>query len=293
MSAPAYRGRFAPSPTGPLHAGSLLAAVASFLDSRANGGAWLVRIDDIDPPREAAGADRQILATLHAHGLIPDEPVLYQSTRIAFHEQACAQLLRSGHAFPCSCSRQQLTASGGAHASLCPAVGAGGTGPVAFRVSSRELPTGLSDLLLGEIDWHALDRDGSFVVWRKENLPAYHLAVVVDDAWQGITHVIRGRDLLDSTPYHLLMQRLIGVGTPAYGHLPLVLGRDGQKLSKQNLAAPVDDTRPAANLRECLVLLGQPEPPHGLDGDCRALLEWSAAHWDRRAIPSRDAVRAS
>jgi glutamyl-Q tRNA(Asp) synthetase len=288
VNRPPYRGRFAPSPTGPLHAGSLLAAVASWLDARACGGTWLVRIDDIDPPREVPGADLRILATLRAHALEPDEPVLYQSTRIAAYEQAIERLLREGQGFRCSCSRQELAASGGRHAAHCPSTGATEPRAAAVRVSARRLPREGHDLLLGTVDWTALDRNDSFVVWRKDGLPAYHLAVVVDDAWQGITHVIRGRDLLASTPYHLLLQEQLGHPAPAYGHLPLLLGQDGQKLSKQNLATPVDDGRPCANLLDCLHWLGQPTPPRDRSAHCGKLLDWAAAHWDRRAIPLQD-----
>jgi glutamyl-Q tRNA(Asp) synthetase len=283
-----YRGRFAPSPTGPLHLGSLLAALASFLDARAHGGVWLVRIEDIDPPREMPGADRRILDTLRAHALEWDEPVLYQSSRTAAYREAVDRLMHAGLAFACSCSRQELQVSGGAHADHCPATGATADRPTAVRVPCGRLPAVYEDLLLGPVDWSSIDRRGSFVVRRRDGLAAYHLAVVVDDAHQHISHVIRGRDLLDSTPYHLLLQDLLGLPSPHYGHAPLLLGGDGQKLSKQNLALPVDDARAADNLRLCLRALGQHAPPPGLAGACAGLLKWATRHWDLALIPVHD-----
>jgi glutamyl-Q tRNA(Asp) synthetase len=283
-----YRGRFAPSPTGPLHLGSLLTAVASFLDARAHAGTWLVRIEDIDPPREQPGASDEILATLRAHALRWDEEVLFQSTRITAHTTAIDQLLHDGHAFRCTCSRAELARARGLHAAHCPITGARPDRPAAVRVHDRDLPGAGTDLLLGTVSWPAPEPEGSFVVGRRDGLIAYHLAVVVDDAWQRISHVVRGRDLLDSTPYHLLLQRLLGLESPVYGHLPLVLGTDGQKLSKQNLAPAVRDDLAPHNLLSCLRALGQPEPPSGSHDDCAELLKWAAQHWDRTRVPRND-----
>lgn len=280
---PPYRGRFAPSPTGPLHLGSLLAALGSYLDARAHDGTWLVRIEDIDPPREVPGACEAILRSLAAHGLESDEPVLYQSSRSSAYELAIERLLASGDAFYCSCSRQELACSGGRHAPHCPGTPARPGRPAAVRLRcGRELPR-QQDFLLGSLD--PAPGEESFVVKRKDGLYAYHLAVVVDDAFQRITHVVRGRDLLDSTPLHIALQQRLGLPTPRYGHLPLLLSRDGQKLSKQNLARALDDHRADDNLRLCLKALGQADPP-GLSPD--AMLRWAVAHWDRGSVPRHD-----
>jgi glutamyl-Q tRNA(Asp) synthetase len=283
-----YRGRFAPSPTGPLHFGSLLTAVGSFLDARAHDGEWLLRIEDLDPPREDPSATPRILATLRAHALAPDGEVLFQGTRHAAYAEAIERLERCGHAFRCSCSRTELEQGAGPHAPHCPSTGAQADRPTAVRVPARDLPAALEDLFLGHVDWSGLERGGSFVIRRRDGLVAYHLAVVVDDAFQGITHVVRGRDLLESTPCHLLLQCMLGFPSPAYGHLPLVLGADGNKLSKQNLATAVDDARAPANLLACLHALGQQEPPAALRDDCAAMLEWAAARWRRAAVPRGD-----
>jgi len=283
-----YRGRFAPSPTGPLHLGSLLAALGSYLDARAHGGLWLVRLEDIDPPRESRGASKAILGSLAAHGLESDEPVLFQSTRSVAYEGAVARLLGSGDAFYCTCSRQELASSDGRHASHCPGTSEAPGRPAAvrFRVSNH---TPLhDDFLLGRV--HRPTEDSAFVIQRKDGLFAYHLAVVVDDAFQQITHVVRGRDLLDATPLHIALQQRLELPTPAYGHLPLLLSSDGQKLSKQNLARPLDDQRADDNLRLCLKALGQPDPPRVPRS---ALLQWAAEHWARECVPRHDTLMAA
>jgi glutamyl-Q tRNA(Asp) synthetase len=283
-----YRGRFAPSPTGPLHLGSLLAALGSYLEARVAGGTWLVRIEDIDPPREVPGADALILQTLRSHGLVPDEAVLYQSTRHAAYAEAVSRLLASGVAFHCTCSRQDLEQRGGRHAASCPQSQAAPDEPATVRVRTHGSLECFVDLIGGEIR-QRLAPD-SFVVRRRDGLYAYHLAVVVDDAFQHITHVIRGRDLLDSTPCHLLLQRLLGLPVPRYGHLPLLLNPLRQKLSKQNLATAVDNRQACANLATCLRLLGQPAPPPRCRDDQFALLEWAIARWDRNLLPQDDQV---
>lgn len=285
LSASSYRGRFAPSPTGPLHLGSLLAALASYLDARAQRGAWLVRIENIDPPREVSGADRRILQTLVRHGLSWNEPVLYQGTRINAYAAAVERLLQSQNAFYCICSRQELASRSGQHSRDCPRSTVRPSRPAAVRVPMPRHAGNFEDLMLGAIASPDFDGRHSFVVQRRDGCYAYHLAVVVDDAYQRINCVVRGRDLLDSTPYHLHLQRLLGFPPPAYGHLPLLLNRDGQKLSKQNLAEPVDDAQATSNLLACLRMLGQEEPPRSCQRDCASLLEWAAAHWERAQIP--------
>lgn len=285
MPSPArYRGRFAPSPTGPLHIGSLLAALASYLDARASGGDWLLRLEDIDPPREMPAARALILASLQAHALLADAPVLCQSTRADAYADAVQALLANGRAYWCTCSRQQLAHGGGEHAHDCPRTREQPLAAAAVRLRSRGVTLAFHDLLCGP--QQACIHD-DVVIRRRDGLFSYQLAVVVDDAFQRVSHVIRGRDLLDSTPYQLLLQRWLGLPSPAYGHLPLLLGTDGHKLSKQNHAPALDDATPARNLRACLQALGQPPPPTATTTPGE-LLAWGLAHWDRAAIPAHD-----
>jgi glutamyl-Q tRNA(Asp) synthetase len=280
-----YVGRFAPSPTGPLHFGSLLGALASFLDARAHRGRWLLRIEDIDPPREVAGASESILDCLRAHGLQWDGDVLHQSTRTAVYRAVCAQLLAAGHAFFCTCSRTDLIDQGGIYSGRCrqclqqPAV------PHAIRLLVDVIDIGFDDRIQGHIK-QMLDRDvGDFVIFRKEQLPAYQLAVVIDDAAQGVTHIVRGSDLLDSTPRQLFLQRCLHYPEPSYAHIPVIANAHGQKLSKQTYASALDNRQAVANLRCALEFLGQPLPPPTLQQTPSALLDWAIAHWDIQRIP--------
>jgi glutamyl-Q tRNA(Asp) synthetase len=291
----AYRGRFAPSPTGPLHVGSLVAALASWLDARAAGGRWLVRIEDVDHPRCVPGGDRVILEQLAAVGLLPDEPPAWQSARSALYDAALAQLLAAGRAYPCACSRKEIDAAlaalGRQHARHGERVypgtcrhGLGGRMARAWRLRT-DAPDG-GDVW---IDWH--DRRlgaqrqnlstavGDFVLKRADGLWAYQLAVVIDDAAQGISHVVRGEDLADNTPRQIHLQRALGLVTPVYLHAPLVLAADGQKLSKQNGAEPLDLADPLDTLRTAGAALGLPGdlPAHGRP----AWLEAAVAAWAR------------
>ena len=256
-----YRGRFAPSPTGPLHLGSLLAACASWADARAAGGQWLVRIEDLDPPREQPGADRLILDLLSAIGWSSDEPVLWQSSRHAAYASALNYLLETGHAFECRCSRSDLAGAGGVHRGNC--VSGASTRPAAVRLRVADIDIGFDDPY------------------------AYQLAVVVDDGFQRITDVVRGSDLIDSTPRQIYLQQCLGLPTPRYAHVPVLTGADGQKLSKQNLAPAVAREQVAAHLPEIAVLLGQPPIPRGpLPAQLRELVR----HWDIERVPRRMAV---
>ena len=265
-------GRFAPSPTGPLHAGSLVAALASWLDARAQGGRWLVRIEDVDTPRCVAGADRLILQQLAAHGLLADDAPLRQSTRGAAYGEALQVLLAAGHAYRCGCSRQDialaLRAAGHApqRRAVLPYPGTCRDGLNGKPARALRLRTNAADGSDVVIDWHDrrlgvqqqnLTREvGDFVLHRADNLWAYQLAVVVDDAAQGITHVVRGADLADNTPRQIHLQRLLGLPTPTYLHTPLVLAADGEKLSKQNGARALDAADPLGNLRAAGWVLG-------------------------------------
>jgi len=250
-----YRGRFAPSPTGQLHFGSLVAALGSWLCARAAGGRWLVRIEDIDPPREVPGSAEDILATLDACGLLPDEPPWYQSRRRAAYDTAFAALRDAGHVFPCWCSRSDLETSGGVHRGEC-RVGPHPIRPPAWRLRVPELRIAFDDRIYGRCVQDLSDV-GDFVIKRVEGWYAYQLAVVVDDAAQAIDDVVRGADLLDSTARQIHLQRLLHFPTPTYAHLPLALDAAGRKLSKQDRAHPVERRDPLPALRAALAFLGQ------------------------------------
>jgi glutamyl-Q tRNA(Asp) synthetase len=249
-----YRGRFAPSPTGALHFGSLVAAFASWLRARTAGGAWLVRVEDLDPPREVPGAAEHQLQTLRAFGLEADEPVARQSGRAELYLRALQPLLDAGLAFECRCSRSDVASQGGVHRACV--AGAAGR-PAAIRARVPDIDVGFVDLLQGAQS-QALAREvGDFVLWRVEGFASYQLAVVVDDAAQRISEVVRGCDLLDSTPRQLWLQRALGFASPAYLHVPLALDHEGRKLSKSLAALPIDDADPLPALRAAWAFLGQ------------------------------------
>jgi glutamyl-Q tRNA(Asp) synthetase len=251
-----YRGRFAPSPTGLLHAGSLAAAVGSWLCARHAGGCWLVRMEDIDPPREVPGSAAAILAALPRFGLVPDEDVIYQSSRLAAYDAAFEQLRRADLVFPCWCSRNDLAAAGGLHRDgHCIAPADAGRAP-AWRLRVPDEDIAFVDALQGPQRQPLREAVGDFVIRRVEGFYSYQLACVVDDAWQGVTDVVRGSDLLDSTPRQIWLQRCLGLPTPRYLHLPLVLDSHGRKLSKSERALEVDPAQPLPSLRRALAFLG-------------------------------------
>ncbi len=254
-----HRGRFAPSPTGPLHFGSLLAAFGSWLMARQAGGEWIVRIEDIDPPREVPGAADAQLRTLAAFGLHSDATVLRQSTRSRAYQAALDTLVVRGKAFACHCSRSDLAASGGVHRA-CVAGGGRPTPSIRLRVPEDSL-VDFEDAVYGCIEEDVAATAGDVVLRRADDCWAYQLAVVVDDAAQGITDVVRGADLLDSTARQILLQRRLGLPTPRYAHLPLVLDEAGRKLSKSLAALPVDDADPLPTLQAAWRALGQ-SPAH-------------------------------
>jgi glutamyl-Q tRNA(Asp) synthetase len=266
-----YRGRFAPSPTGALHAGSLVAALASWLDARAHGGTWLVRIEDVDTPRCVPGADQEILRQLAACGLVPDEAPVWQSTRGALYQAALDHLVAQGRAYPCACTRKEieeaLRAQGherGRHQELVyPGTcrgGLHGREPRAWRLRVDPGEVHWVDRRLGAQSQDVEAEVGDFVLKRADGLFAYQLAVVVDDAAQGITHVVRGEDLADNTARQLVLQRALGLPTPRYLHTPLVLGANGEKLSKQNGAQALDVGDPLAALSAAARVLGLAVP---------------------------------
>lgn len=315
----AYRGRFAPSPTGPLHAGSLVAALASWLDARAHEGRWLVRVEDVDTPRCAPGADRVILEQLADCGLVPDEPPVYQSQRGALYQNALDSLIARKLVYPCACTRQDIalalaasgqtrerhgelvypgTCRGGLHGRPARAWRFGAQSYEQNRAPAKTTP-GLSainsiansaqagpggntetvwhDRLLGRQMQDVSREVGDFVLKRADGLWAYQLAVVVDDAAQGITDIVRGEDLADNTARQILLQRALGLPTPRYLHTPLVLGANGEKLSKQNGAQALDTAHP-------LRLLAQAGQALGLEVERLASAE-SPTAWLQQAVP--------
>jgi glutamyl-Q tRNA(Asp) synthetase len=283
-----YRGRFAPSPTGPLHFGSLVAAVASYLAARQAGGEWLVRIEDLDPPREVAGSTATILSTLERFGFQHDGPVVYQSSRHEAYATALRQLLDRGEAFECTCSRSEIEAAQTApHADSdeprypgwCRSGIRAPERPRAVRLRVANEPTSFVDTVQGSLTVDVAADVGDFVIRRRDGLYAYQLAVVVDDAAQGITHVVRGADLLASTPRQIVLQRALGLPTPRYAHVPIATDDDNAKLSKSAGAAALDTDEPSGELWRALAFLRQ-QPPAGLrKGPLPRLWTWATEHW--------------
>ena len=295
-----YRGRFAPSPTGPLHFGSLVAAVGSWADARAHRGEWLVRMEDLDPPREVAGAADEILRTLAALGLEPDGPVLRQSGRGDAYRATLDRLHDRGALFACGCTRREIADSGlpGSDGGLVyPGTCRNGPPPGraarALRVRVDDSGVAFDDALQGEVRQELAREVGDFVLRRADGLFAYQLAVVVDDAAQGITDVVRGVDLIDSTPRQIFLQRLLGLPTPRYLHLPVATNAAGEKLSKQTGAPAIDRSHPAPALVAGLRFLGQAVPAALERAPVRTVLEWAGANWDRARIPRRRAIAVS
>jgi glutamyl-Q tRNA(Asp) synthetase len=289
-----YMGRFAPSPTGPLHAGSLVAALASWLDARAHGGRWLLRIEDVDTPRCVAGAAQEIFRQLTACALMPDEEPVWQSRRGSFYQAALDRLANEGRAYPCACSRKDieraLTAAGHSrerHAEwvypgTCRA-GLAGRPPRAWRLRVSPGLVAWHDRRLGSQQQDVEHEVGDFVLKRADGLWAYQLAVVVDDAAQGITDVVRGEDLADSTARQILLQRALNLPAPRYLHTQLVLGANGEKLSKQNGAAPLNVEDALQCLREAGAVLGVfVEARDAAGWLCAAVPAWAARHGPRQ-----------
>ncbi|MGD8742935.1 MAG: tRNA glutamyl-Q(34) synthetase GluQRS [Granulosicoccaceae bacterium] len=259
-----YVGRFAPSPTGPLHFGSLLAAVASYLDARANQGRWLVRMDDLDQPRCVKGADSEILKTLEAYGLYWDGEVMYQSQRQTAYEAALEQLQQDKLVYACGCTRREIAdiahagIEGPVYPGTCrPGLPAGKTAR-SIRLCTPDEIIVLQDRIQGEIKQHVQQQVGDFIIRRADGLFAYQLAVVVDDAEQQITDIVRGSDLLASTPRQISLQRLLGMNTPRYAHLPVAVNSVGNKLSKQTHAHPIDNRQGRDTLVQVMRFLNQP-----------------------------------
>jgi glutamyl-Q tRNA(Asp) synthetase len=288
----AYRGRFAPSPTGPLHFGSLVAAVGSFLDARQHQGEWRLRIEDIDPPREVPGAAAGILRTLEAFGLEWDGPVSYQSRRRDHYETALDRLQARGFLYGCACTRREIADSeppgsaGAVYPGTCRGSLPAGRPARSLRVRVDKCEIGVHDRLQGLACQPLHETVGDFIVRRADGLIAYQLAVVVDDAEQAMTHVVRGADLLDSTPRQVYLQRLLGAPTPDYLHLPVAINRAGEKLSKQTHAREVRPEHAGRTLRDALRFLHQRLPESHEDATPKELLRWAIEHWDVQSIPA-------
>jgi len=285
-------GRFAPSPTGHLHLGSVLSAVGSFLAARANAGRWLVRMEDLDTPRVLPGADSEILSTLERLGLEWHGEVLYQSRRAEAYSEALDRLKARGLLFACTCSRASLLGpeeawSSAPYPGICrhkPPVPEHGRAALRFRVATDTSVVAFQDLYQGPQQEDVATTTGDFIALRRDGIPAYHLAVVVDDAFQGVNQVIRGADLIDSVPRQVLLQRSLGLPSPRYGHLPLVTEPDGSKLSKSRGAVPIRLEAPGTLLLRVLRLLRQ-APPEALSGAPPAeILVWAASHWRPEAF---------
>jgi len=291
----AYIGRFAPSPTGPLHFGSLLAATASYLQARKQSGKWLLRIEDIDPPREQPGAGQQIVDTLDAYGFAWDGPVIWQSASRDAHHDALQALLANGMAYACGCSRRDLAdAPRSPLGIIYPGTCRGGCDAreTAIRVRTDDRPVEFYDALQGLQSQQLESESGDFVVLRRDGLVAYHLAVVVDDHVQGVTEIVRGIDLMDSTPRQIWLQQLLGYATPNYMHIPVATHDDGQKLSKLTGARGIPVNGKRKVLFAALQALCQ-QPPTGLEtAPLREIWDWASNNWQPAALRGKTAVKA-
>lgn len=284
-----YIGRFAPSPSGPLHFGSLIAAVGSYLRARSQQGRWLVRIEDLDPPREQPGAAAGILRTLEQFGLYWDGAVMYQSQRHERYQAVLDDLYRQGKTYHCHCTRAQIQAAGGFYPGTCrnrhyPPENA------AVRLKVDAPCLSFHDQLLGLVEVEPRLASEDFILKRRDGLFAYNLAVVIDDADSGITEVVRGADLLDPTVRQITLYQQLGWKVPDWLHLPLALQDNGLKLSKQNHAPSIEELPVAATLCRALAFLGQPLPEQAADMSAEALLKWAVKHWQLSLVPTAASV---
>ncbi len=280
-----YRGRFAPSPTGRLHFGSLVAAVASYLDARAHNGQWLVRIEDLDPPREQPGAAKDILNTLEAFALYWDEPVEYQSQRHKRYEERLDQLIEQQRVYACHCTRKQIRESGGVYQNICRNRQHSLKDSVALRFLQQQPITEFCDQLQGKVCFPQAQMAEDFIIKRKDGLFAYQLAVVSDDIDQEITSVVRGADLLDSTPRQIALYKCFQEKPPEYLHIPLAINPDGNKLSKQNYAPAIEAAQARSQLVAALAFLGQATADIPPKASCEEILTIAAYQWSRERVP--------
>lgn len=291
-----YIGRFAPSPTGPLHFGSLVAAVASYLEAKRAGGKWLVRMEDLDGPREMPGAADDILRTLQAFGLHWDDSVVYQSQRLAHYAEALDRLQQRGLVYPCACSRKEIADSamsgidGLVYPGTCRDGLPAGRQPRAWRIRVEDTEIGFRDRIQGLLSQNLARDIGDFVLKRADGFFAYQLAVVVDDGLQGVTDIVRGADLLDSTPRQIYLQQLLGLPPTSYTHVPVAANQRGEKLSKQTLARPLDPHQPQQQLWQALDYLRQNPWPELSQASLGTLWSWALTHWQVSRIPSQRGI---
>ncbi len=289
-------GRFAPSPTGPLHFGSLLAAVASYLDARAAGARWLLRIEDIDPPREMPGAADSIVRTLDAYGFEWDGPVAWQRNSASAHEAALEALIAAGQVYRCGCSRRDLAGEpSGPLGTIYPGTcRAGSAAPeFAYRVRTDDSVTRFTDGLQGVREHRLESESGDFVIRRRDGLVAYQLAVVVDDELAGVTRIVRGFDLIDSTPRQIWLQRLLGYRTPTYAHIPVAVHPNGDKLSKLTGAKALAIDEAGPNLYRALSVLRQTPPADLGDASIETLWSWAVEHWRPDRLAGKTEIRVA
>ncbi|HEY9278316.1 MAG TPA: tRNA glutamyl-Q(34) synthetase GluQRS [Methylotenera sp.] len=287
-----YIGRFAPSPTGPLHFGSLIAAVASYCDARKNHGKWLVRIEDLDRPRTVKGAAYSILQQLESFGFAWDGPVLYQRQRDSFYNEALETLRTKRLIYPCSCTRKEIADSstnigieGVIYPGTCLQQPIKPHAPIAWRIKTNASKISFEDAIQGKIS-QTLNTDiGDFILKRADGLFAYQLAVVVDDAAQGITNIVRGADLLDSTPRQIYLQKQLHYLQPQYAHIPVACNFAGEKLSKQTLARPISDSNANQLIYEALLFLGQQPPLAIKNATLTEMWRWACSNWQLASIP--------
>lgn len=285
-----YRGRFAPSPTGPLHFGSLIAAVASYLQAKSSQGDWLVRMEDLDPPREVPGSADDILRTLEQHGLHWDESVLYQSQRHDAYLAAIHTLSQHNLTYHCNCSRKDISKQQHSHGifvypGTCRDANREQVDQCSIRIKTESLEIGFDDNIQGYFSHNVGTYVGDFVLQRADGWFAYQLAVVIDDAEQEITEIVRGSDLLDNTSRQIFLQRVFGFEQPKYAHLPVATNASGEKLSKQTFAQPVSNTSPSANIMKTLEFLGQNPPAELASCELDNIWQWALEHWQMRMVP--------
>lgn len=296
MSNQCYIGRFAPSPTGPLHFGSLLAAVSSYAQARQQQGRWLVRIEDIDQPRCDPAYTSLILNTLDSYGMHWDGEIIYQSHRNAIYQHALDRLIEKDLIYGCACSRRQIKASANSlnneliYPGTCRNGLAAGTTARSLRIRTNDEAITFYDKVQGKICQNINKQVGDFIIKRADHLFSYQIAVVVDDNEQGVTDIVRGSDMLGSTPRQIYLQHCLNYTTPSYLHIPLAVNSDGSKLSKQNKAMPIDSTDPRPQLLQALQFLRQ-NPPEALrDTDIETIWQWTLKHWSVDHIPAKQNI---
>lgn len=293
-----YIGRFAPSPTGPLHFGSLIAAVASYCEAKTQHGKWLLRMEDLDKPREVKGAAQTILQQLEAFGFEWDNAVLYQSQRTGYYADALEILNRAHLTYPCTCTRKEIADSSSSqgidgliYPGTCLKHAIKMNVPAAWRLKTTSQTISFNDMIQGKINQNLQQDIGDFIVKRADGFFAYQLAVVVDDAAQGITHIVRGADLLDSTPRQIYLQQLLNYPTPYYAHVPVACNDAGEKLSKQTLASPLDTSRAPVNLIRALNFLGQAVPSDLAHEDKNTIWNWALKNWQLSKVAKTKALK--